>query len=66
MTDTRPLLVDTAEARRLLGGIGKNRFWKIAPRLKSIGNTRKRFWLVSSLERYVEDEANRNQGEAAS
>lgn len=62
--DPRPFLADTDEARRLLGGVGKNRFWRdIAPRLRSIGNSRKRFWLTSSIDRYVEEEANRAEGE---
>lgn len=68
MTDTaaRPFVVDTVEARRLLGGAGRNRFWKdIAPRLQSIGNSRKRFWLVSSIEAYVADELNRTEEENA-
>ncbi|MGC2078799.1 MAG: hypothetical protein WA728_22775 [Xanthobacteraceae bacterium] len=58
----RPFLADTDEARRLLGNVGKNRFWKlIAPKLQSIGNERKRWWVVSSIEAYVVNEANKEK-----
>ena len=51
-----PLLVDVIEARRLLGGISKNRFWALARtgELELVGNERKRFVVVASLRRYVD------------
>lgn len=59
----RPFLADTKTARQLLGGMGHNKFWTdVAPRLKSIGSSRKRYWLMSSIEAFVEAEASHGEG----
>jgi len=50
-----PLLVTVKEARRLLGGIGNNQFWKIAKagELELVGTVRKRWVVVESIKRRV-------------
>ena len=51
-----PLLVDVLEARRLLGGMSKNKFWSEARlgKFELVGSERKRFVVVASLARYVD------------
>jgi hypothetical protein len=51
-----PLLVDVREARRLLGGMTKNKFWELARAgaFELVGSERKRFVVVASLTRYVD------------
>jgi hypothetical protein len=50
-----PLLVPVVEARRLLGGIGHNQFWKLAKagELELVGSERKRWVVVASITAYV-------------
>jgi hypothetical protein len=50
-----PLIVPVIEARRLLGGIGHNRFWKLAKagEVELVGTARKRFVVVQSIRAYV-------------
>jgi hypothetical protein len=51
----QPLLVPVVEARRLLGGIGNNQFWKLAKagELELVGTERKRWVVVDSITAYV-------------
>ena len=51
-----PLLVDVREARRLLGNISNNAFWRIARagELELVGTTRKRWVTVESIRDHVE------------
>ena len=57
LPSTPPLLVDVREARRLLGGMTKNKFWELARTgaFELVGSERKRFVVVASLERYVDE-----------
>jgi hypothetical protein len=50
-----PLLVSVVEARRLLGDISNNKFWKLvrAGDLEIVGTERKRWAVVESLHAYV-------------
>jgi len=54
-SELEPLLVTVKEARRLLGGIGNNQFWKIAKagELELVGSERKRWVTVESIKRRV-------------
>jgi hypothetical protein len=56
-----PLIVSVKEARRLLGGMGNNKFWALAKAgaFQLTGTNRKRFVVVSSLKSYVENVASR-------
>ncbi len=57
MSELKPLIVSVREARRLLGGISNNKFWKLvkAGEFELVGSERKRFVVVASLHRYVAD-----------
>jgi hypothetical protein len=54
-SELKPLLVSVRDARKLLGGIGHNTFWKLAREgaFEIVGSSRKRFVVVTSIERYV-------------
>ena len=56
MSALEPLLVTVVEARKLLGGIGNNKFWQLvkAGELELVGSTRKRWVIVESIRSYVE------------
>lgn len=58
MSELQPLLVPVVEARRLLGGIGNNTFWKLAKagELELVGTERKRWVVVASIHAYVAKE----------
>jgi hypothetical protein len=53
---TKPLLVSVKDARRMLGGMGHNRFWQLASQgeFEITGTPRKRLVFVRSLEAYAE------------
>lgn len=56
MSELEPLLVSVREARRLLGGVSNNKFWKLvaAGEFELVGNERKRFVTLVSLRSYVD------------
>jgi hypothetical protein len=56
MSELEPLLVTVREARKLLGNIGNNKFWKLvkAGEFELVGSERKRWVTVSSIRDHVE------------
>jgi hypothetical protein len=54
---TAPLLVDVREARRLLGNMSRNKFWEQAKlgKFDLVGGPKKKWVVVASLHRYVDD-----------
>jgi hypothetical protein len=52
----QPLVVPVKEARRLLGSIGRNKFWEIvkAGEMELVGSERKRFVVTESIHACVE------------
>lgn len=53
---TKPLIVSTREARRLLADMGKNKFWRLAKEgeFDLVGTRAKRFVTMASLEAYLQ------------
>jgi hypothetical protein len=62
-----PLIVSVQVARQMLGGMSKNKFWDLARdgAFELVGGERKRFVVVASLRRFVDELPRRDSPIAA-